>query len=223
MSQQINLFNPIFLKQKKYFSAVTMLQALGMILAGSVIVSSYAGYQAASLRREAENAAAQLSAAQAQLARVNATHVAKQKSQALEDAVQKTEADTKAMQQIFDILEKGEIGNTHGYADYMRAFARRTVGGVWLTGFNVSGAGDITLQGRALQPALVPIYLGRLKNEPVLQGKAFAALEIKTPPPEPAERTPDGKTKPPAVAGFVEFSLRSEAQGKQGAQPGAVK
>ena len=33
MSQQINLFNPIFMKQKKYFSVTTMLQALGLIVA----------------------------------------------------------------------------------------------------------------------------------------------------------------------------------------------
>jgi hypothetical protein len=28
MSQQINLFNPIFMKQRKYFSLLAMLQAL---------------------------------------------------------------------------------------------------------------------------------------------------------------------------------------------------
>ena len=31
MSQQINLYNPLFLKREKYFSARTMLQALGVI------------------------------------------------------------------------------------------------------------------------------------------------------------------------------------------------
>ena len=34
MSQQINLFNPLFLEKKKYFSAVTMTQALGLIVLG---------------------------------------------------------------------------------------------------------------------------------------------------------------------------------------------
>ena len=32
MSQQINLFNPIFLKQKKKFSAVSMVDALAVLL-----------------------------------------------------------------------------------------------------------------------------------------------------------------------------------------------
>ena len=34
MTQQINLFNPIFLKQKKIFSAVNMLDALALLLVG---------------------------------------------------------------------------------------------------------------------------------------------------------------------------------------------
>ncbi len=45
MSQQINLFNPIFLKQKKHFSAATMAQALGLILLGCVILSAYVSYR----------------------------------------------------------------------------------------------------------------------------------------------------------------------------------
>ena len=32
MSQQINLYNPIFRKQKKVFSSTTMLQALALIV-----------------------------------------------------------------------------------------------------------------------------------------------------------------------------------------------
>ena len=34
MSQQINLYNPLFLEKKKYFSAVTMTQAIGLIVVG---------------------------------------------------------------------------------------------------------------------------------------------------------------------------------------------
>ena len=45
MSQQINLFNPIFLKQRKYFSLLTMLQALGLIVLGSLFFYGYALYQ----------------------------------------------------------------------------------------------------------------------------------------------------------------------------------
>ena len=45
MSQQINLFNPVFLKQKKYFSVIAMGQALAMIAVGSALFYGYANYQ----------------------------------------------------------------------------------------------------------------------------------------------------------------------------------
>jgi len=37
VSQQINLFNPVFLNQRKLFSVVTMLQALGLIVVGAAL------------------------------------------------------------------------------------------------------------------------------------------------------------------------------------------
>ena len=50
MSQQINLFNPIFMKQRKYFSLLAMLQALGLIVAGALLFYGYAIDQVGELR-----------------------------------------------------------------------------------------------------------------------------------------------------------------------------
>src|SRR5260221_6478966 len=41
MSQQINLYNPVFLKQKHYFSAMTMVQALAVVLAGAAGIYAF--------------------------------------------------------------------------------------------------------------------------------------------------------------------------------------
>ena len=53
MSQQINLFNPLFLNQKKYFSARTMLQSLAVLVAGLVAISAYVLQQETMLERQA--------------------------------------------------------------------------------------------------------------------------------------------------------------------------
>ena len=68
MSQQINLFNPIFLKQKKYFSVLTMLQALGLIVLGSALFFAYALYQVAQLSRQADEMSKRYAAEQTKLA-----------------------------------------------------------------------------------------------------------------------------------------------------------
>jgi len=222
VSQQINLFNPIFLKQKKYFSAVTMVQALGLILVGAIALTSYVSVQLFTLQAEAENTNKQLRTAQAQLAKVTAEYAPKQKSKALESEVKEAEAKVLVLQRVFEVLKKGEFGNTDGYAEYFRALARQIDEGVWLTGFYVHGAGtELGLKGRALQPDLVPAYISRLKREPVMQGKSFAALEMQS-----GESASAGKEKPGGTAGsgYIEFNLRSAGIDKADAQQaGAIK
>lgn len=217
MSQQINLFNPIFLKQKKYFSAATMAQALGLILLGCLLLGAYANYQVSMLAKEAETTSAQLSIVQAQLNSVNAALAPRQKNKSIEDDVLKSETEIKSLQQVFDALQKGDFGNTKGYAEYMRAFARQIVNGVWLTGFRIYGAGnEIALEGRTLQPDLVPSYISRLRREPVLRGKSFAALDMQ-------EATDlNDKAAPQAVshklpAAYIEFRLQSSGAMNEGA------
>ncbi|MDB5762632.1 MAG: putative Mannose-sensitive agglutinin biosis protein MshI, partial [Herminiimonas sp.] len=128
-----------------------------------------------------------------------------QKSRELEEQVKKAEAEMLALKQVFDILQKGDIGNTKGYSGYLRAFSRQIFDGVWLTGLDIIGAGnEIALQGRALQPELVPAYMTRLKNEPVMQGKSFGTLEMQTPKASKGDPATD---KSGTHAGYIEFSL----------------
>ncbi len=210
MSQQINLFNPLLLKQRKYFSAITMMQALGLILLGCLGIAIYTNYQVSSLTKAAAATTARLGESQAQLAQVNAAYAARQKNKSLEADIQKAEMDAKSLQQIMDILHKGEFGNKTGYAEYMRAFSRQILDGVWLTGFNIYGAGsEIGIQGRALQPELVPTYLTHLKREPVMQGKSFAVLEMQRPSIDQTKKQDATGDKPRVQAGYIEFSLRS--------------
>jgi Tfp pilus assembly protein PilN len=212
VSQQINLFNPIFLTQKKHFSAVTMVHALGIILLAAVLLGLYANFERAGLVKEADATTAQLKAAQSQLAQVSATYLPRKKSEALENDVKKMEAEVRSLQQVSEILHKGEFGDTKGFAGYLRALSRQVVNGVWLTGFNVQGAGnEIGIQGRALQPELVPAYLNRLKREQVMQGKSFSTLEMARPA-EPAVK--DGAAKPHTQAPYIEFNLQSSAASK---------
>jgi Tfp pilus assembly protein PilN len=225
MSQQINLFNPIFLKKKRYFSAVTMAQALGMIVVGSAVLSAYTNYRLSQLGKEAVITTAQLAAVQAQLNKVNAQYGPRGKSKSLEEEVQKAEADVKVLQQVFAVMERGDFGNTQGYGEYMRAFGRQIVSGVWLTGFGIYGAGsDISLQGRALKPDLVAAYITRLKRERILQGKSFSALEMQAPQAIQSARSDPITGKQKTAAGYVSFSLRSSgATPEQVVPSGATK
>lgn len=227
MSQQINLFNPAFRKQKKYFSAVAMAWALGLLLLGMLALVGFANFQVQKAGQEAAAASTQLAQTKERLVKASAENVPRTKSKALEEEIKKSEAEVASLNQVFDILKKGDFGNTKGYSEYMRAFSRQIVSGLWLTGFGIRGAGnEVALQGKALQPELVPAYIVRLKNEPIMHGKSFAALEMQVP-----QVDQDKKGDTPAAAGttervaasYITFSVQSagvaaEQAGTQGAK-----
>ena len=207
MSQQINLFNPVFLQQKKLFSARTMAMSLAVLLAGIGAIQLYGNMQAATLQQQADAGAAQLSKTQARLATVTAEFAPRQKNPAFEAELVEAQRQLAALRQVSGVLERGELGNTQGYAEYFRALARQHVDGLWLTGVTIGGSGgsggEIGVRGRALDPGRVPGYLNRLTREPIMQGKSFSSMQIVGA--GASERPFDaGKAAP-----WVEFSLSS--------------
>lgn len=214
MSQQVNLFNPIFLKQKKYFSAVTMLEGLGLILVGSIAVFVYARFHLSEQSSQLAAATQQLNGAKAQLAKVTAEYAPRQKTKSLEDEVLRAEAEVKSQARALEVVQKGGIGDTQGYSEYLRAFSRQIVGGLWLTGFSIDAGGKaIELRGRALQPDLVPSYINRLKNEKVMRGKTFSNLAMEQPRPENAQGAAPAAGTPRIGPTYVEFTLTSAPPG----------
>lgn len=212
MSQQINLFNPIFLEQKKHFSAHTMLQSLGLILVGSFLVFGYAKFQISSLRKEADSTTSQLKVAQAQLVKVTTEYAGRQKSRLLEDEIQRAEGELKAQEQMLEVVKKGGFGNTRGYSEYMTAFARQSISGLWLTGFKIEGvANDIELTGSAMRADLVPSYINRLRHEAVMRGKSFSTLSMVVPEVDAISKanTTSASAAKRVPARYINFNLKS--------------
>jgi hypothetical protein len=200
MSQQINLFNPIFLKQKKYFSVFTMLQALGLIILGSAAFYGYAVYQVAQLSRHADEMGKIYAAEQMRLDKVSREYALQQTGKKLEDELKQVEVQLAAQEAMLNLLKSGALGNTDGYSEYMRAFARQSINGLWLTAFDIVGDGaQMSLSGGVVSPQLVPSYIQRLGKEKVMRGKTFATLQMQQP-------KKDGDR---IIPRYVEFNLRS--------------
>lgn len=224
MSQQINLFNPAFLKRKQYFTATMMAQGLAAILAGVLMLAFYGQRRVAALEQQAKAGQATLEAREARKAKMAAELVPRKKSPDLALEIEKAEADQRSLREVTAILQRGEFGNTRGYSGYFRAFAHSRVNGLWLTEVTIAGAGhEIGLRGRALEPRLVPAYINGLTREPVLQGASFARLDIAVADSKPERTTGPAAGIPaaPAVpAAYHEFSLQStpaQAAGAKGA------
>lgn len=217
MSQQINLFNPIFLKQKKIFASLPMLQALGVLLLGVFALVAYARQNVAVLERRAADGAARLVQMQARMVTVSTEYAPRQANPALGVDLAKAEARQRALREVANVLARGDIGNTNGYSGYFKALARQNVGGMWLTGVSIVGAGnEIGVQGRALDAQLVPQFITRLAQEPVLRGKTFAELRIERPAPTAAVPPAPGS---PAAAAASAAAASAVAAGRPAPAP----
>ena len=217
MSQQINLFNPAFLQQKKVFTATAMAISLGVLALGLTAVGVAAKVRVASLQAQADLGAAQLDKSRKRLAGVSAEFAPRQQDARLAEELSLAQGELGDLKDVAGLIERGELGNTQGYAEYFRALARQSVDGLWLTGVSIAGAGlDIGVRGRAMDPALVPGFLGRLRQERVMQGKPVGSLQIGEAAALKAVK--DGKEGGAPVP-YVEFSLQSAAQSSPGARP----
>jgi cell division protein FtsB len=205
VSQQINLFNPAFRKPREYLKFRTMLRLLGLILFGSVLYFGFQVYMLQQIVNQADETDKSYASLQAKLVNYSNEFMLQKSSQNLGTELKSLEVQAAAQKELLNTIKSGEIGNTEGYSEYMRAFARQTVNGLWLTAFDITGSGyQLSISGGVLSPQLVPNYIQRLGNEKVLRGKTFATLQM---------HQPKLDSKIVASRGYVEFNLQSTEAG----------
>lgn len=198
MSQQINLYNPLFLKKEKHFSARTMAQALVVVAASIAVVAVFGSLQTRSAERLAEQYRSQLASTRAQLVKLGGVGTPA-RSKALEAEVARLEGEIKARQATLQALTGGEFGNTAGFSEFLAALGRQALSGVWLTRIRVEDAGNsFFVEGRALRADLVPAYLRSLSREPMMQGRRVTEMKLAA----SAAKSPGAQP-----ASFIEFSL----------------
>lgn len=217
MSQNINLVNPAFRKQRQVVSLATVAQCLVVTLVALGGYHYYLGQQVKGLAEEVGTADGLLKSQRGYLERAKGKSAAPQGDAQLDAEISRLENELKIARESVAALKGGALGNQQGFAEYLRAFSRQSLNGLWLTGFTIGGSGELEIRGRTLSPDLVPSYIQRLNKEQVLAGRSFARLEMKQPKPvAPAPAGKDAKKAPPSVPRFLEFSLATtEATGTE--------
>jgi Tfp pilus assembly protein PilN len=205
MSQQINLYNPVFRKQEKVFSAAAMVQGLVLIAAVVATFAFYVSMQSSVLEIRAAQSGQQL---KGELERLKTYGGAREspaeRAKALADRRKALEARLVVQKQALAALDSGALGRGEGHSGTLRALARVSMDGVWLTGIAIGeGERGLSLAGRAANAELVPAYLERLRSEEVLR-RSFSHLEIRR-----AAVAPGPAAAPSATV--VEFTLGSSA------------
>lgn len=209
MSQQINLYNPIFLQQRKVLGAAAILLAWALLLCGLLALVLYGKQRTANLQARVTAASAMLAQKQERQTSTRAQFAPRQSDPNLVGELAQARAELTALQSAAAVLQRGDIGNTLGYSAYFRAFSAQAVPGLWLTGVTIAGAGSqITLQGGVLTAALLPNFISRLSREDVMQGQFFDNLQISQPTVAAASGSA-ATVKAAPQAAYLEFNLQS--------------
>ena len=204
--QNINLFNADANKEGKDFSLLNMAQGLAVILFGAALFYAYSFYQLSEMKQQLAESNKALAAEQARLAEMSAEFLRQRSGLTLEQELKKVESELTVQREIINTMKSGVLGNTRGYSEYMQAFARQTINGLWLTGFKIDGdATQMSINGATLSPELVPGYILRLNNEKAMRGKTFTSLQMQLPKVEAG--------KQPATQ-YLEFGLQSVNAGE---------
>lgn len=213
MSQQINLYNALFEPRREWISfniaATTVLALLGLFALGSIA----ANWREGNLVRQEQAAAQRLAHAKEEMTRLANQLGSRHKDPQLLADLERAQAGLKSRDEVVAVLQGGALGNTTGYSEYLRAFARQSIEGMWLTGFSIAGAGHhVVIEGRTLRADLVPDYLQRLNRERIIQGSTFAEMQMR----QPVRDAGDKKSAEPS---YLEFRLATapEPERKKGA------
>ncbi len=213
MSQQLNLLNPALRKPREWLAAAPLAISCGVLLAVLAVAAILARTQADIGEHAAERQAASLKLAQDKLTALAKVAAESKPNLQLAAEIANARALLKGREEVMRVLEGGVIGNTTGFAEYLRGFARQTTEGLWLTGFTIGAGGDeMEIRGRMLNPSALPEYIRRLNHERVFKGRSFAALNIRRSEDDKGRKgaapAPGAKSPAPAAPpAYVEFVL----------------
>ena len=207
MSQQINLYNAELHGKRESFSTATMLQSLAVIAVCLLALYGYELYLIQQLKSKSDNLTALHANVQAKLAAYSADLSLVQAKQMLDDELKNAEVQLASQEKLLEMLKHDAVGNTSGYSEYMRAFSRQAIYGLWLTGFDISGDKvSMSIRGGLLNPELLPGFINRLKQEKAMRGKEFSSLQM-------LQHKAD--TEKPAGRSYLDFILVSAKAGDQ--------
>lgn len=211
MSQQINLVLPAL---RPRFNWLGLPVVAGAALAGLfliIVLSTLGAAQVASLKAQEAELASQMTPIQQQLQAMAQSIAARRGGDAtLEPQIAAARLGVAQRQEVLAVIAQGDVARSGAYSGLLQGFSRQSVAGVWLHAFRFVDK-DIEIQGRLLDPALLPTYINRLNGETAFVGRHFAALDMKGV--DPAEEKRDeapAANKPKPSPRYTEFALRTE-------------
>lgn len=179
INQQVNLFQPIFRKERKLLSFRVLLQASGVVVLALLLMYGWGAWQTRTLRADLAQLQGQMAQRTETLSALGTQLAQGQAQSGPQQELARLEREMEARQKVVNTLTQVRESYTEGVSGYLESFARQTPKGLWLTGFTVQGGGEgLVIRGSATKPELVPSFVQQLASETTLAGTRFGLLQI---------------------------------------------
>ncbi len=178
MQQQINLYQPIFRKERKIFSARALLLILLVCVTVMMVIAVYFQLRVVSMQQLEKDLLQQQDNLRYSIESL------KQKDdgaelEALEAEIAAARETLRGRENILQQMQAYSGQHRTRFSPYLSALSRQRISGLWLTHILIEDAGaSALLRGVALEADLIPRYLQMLPNEQSLQALHFQQVEI---------------------------------------------
>ena len=177
--QQINLYQPIFRKREEPFTALTMYRIVAMLVITMGVITAGMLWQNQKLKRLHDDLDTQKEVIAQRLVEIKQRIPNRQPNPLLEKRLQVLMRHRDAQRLVNTLLEQQLGKKRQPMSAFFEGLARHPVKGLWFNTIRVGKGGDyLALQGRVLEPELVPRLLSSLGREEVFKGRAFQILKL---------------------------------------------
>jgi Tfp pilus assembly protein PilN len=181
MAQQINLYSPILLAPKRYFSAQAMAQSLAVLAVGLVALSLWSVNHTQVVRRNLASATAVDNAEQQRLKVALASRPVPSQSatnlSAMEQELAQVRGQLADREAMLASVSAPAPGSRISRSTLLRVLAQTLPDSAWLTEVKLVD-GRVELAGATLQPETLRPWLDRLSANPALAGQALEAVRV---------------------------------------------
>jgi hypothetical protein len=180
MEQQVNLFQPILGAEKRLFSARALGSCLAIMFVSLGGLSGFESWRTGRIERSVDQVE-QREASNLELAgRASSALRPTTTIPQLDAEARRLSVDIASREQALEIVRRGGVSVSSGFAARLEALARQAIEGIWL-GRILLGSGEsrLAIQGGTTDRNLLPKYLTALAQERALDGVRFDTLSMR--------------------------------------------
>ncbi len=175
MAQQINLLTPILLAPRRYFSALTLLQATGLLVVAGLAVALWLQQRERSAEAQHQLLLQSYAAERQQLTVARAGLPPPVDATTVQQQLLPLEAGNADRRALLKVLGAEAAGRHH--SDLLALIAATLPESAWLSELRYA-PGRVELVGGTLDTAVLRPWLARLASHPLLAGQELSSLRV---------------------------------------------